>query len=191
MPPARVTILYRRLPDRVQSFEQLLVEDAGSHVVTLLEAAPLRAPVMVGGEVVLEPGAPVVWFTYPGAWHDVGRFHRADGTFTGYYANVLTPVEMDGLRWETTDLALDVWAGADGRVEVLDRDEFDAARARGWLDEATAERALREAETLAAAAREGAWPPEHVREWDLRRARGRAAGADTQTTDPSSTGATR
>ncbi|MDP9348291.1 MAG: hypothetical protein M3P24_04000, partial [Gemmatimonadota bacterium] len=86
----RVRIHYRRLPDREQVFEQALVEDAGEYVVTLLESAALRSPVTAGGRVVLEPGAPVVWFTYPGAWHDVGRFHLADGTFTGCYANVLT-----------------------------------------------------------------------------------------------------
>jgi len=170
-----VRIHYRRLPGREQVFEQLRVEDAGEYVVTLLEAAPLKAPVLVGGEPVLEPGAPVVWFTYPGSWHDVGRFHRGDGTFTGYYANVLTPVVMDGDRWETTDLSLDVWAGADGRVEILDEEEFAEAVESGWLDEETAARARREAERLAEAARAGEWPPAHAREWDLRRARERVA----------------
>lgn len=180
----RVRIRYRRLPDREQTFEQLLVEDAGGYVVTLLEEAALRSPVVVGGRTVLETGSPVVWFTYPGAWHDVGRFHRADGTFTGCYANVLTPVVMRGREWETTDLALDVWAGADGRVEVLDVDEFEAAVAAGWLDAETAARARREAERLAAAAREGSWPPAHVREWSLRRARERVGrgGNDTSFT---------
>ena len=39
----------------------------------------------------------MVWTTYRGdVWHDVGRFHLADGTFTGYYANILTPVGIDG-----------------------------------------------------------------------------------------------
>lgn len=167
-----VRIHYRRLPDREQVFEQAVLEDAGGHVVTFLEAARLTRPVTAGGEVVLEPGAPVVWFTYRGdAWHDVGRFHLADGTFTGFYANVLTPVEMRAGRWDTTDLALDVWAGADGAVEVLDRDEFDEAVRRGWMDAATAARALAEAESLAAAARAGLWPPGHVRAWDLARAR--------------------
>ncbi|HEV2149065.1 MAG TPA: DUF402 domain-containing protein, partial [Longimicrobiaceae bacterium] len=141
-----VRIRYRRLPDREQLFEQALVEDAGEHVVTLLKAAGLPRPVRAAGRVVLEPGAPVVWFTYRGdVWHDVGRFHLADGTFTGCYANVLTPVGMRGSEWETTDLALDVWSGADGAVEVLDRDEFDEAVRNGWLDAGTAARALAEA----------------------------------------------
>jgi predicted RNA-binding protein associated with RNAse of E/G family len=113
----------------------------------------------------------VVWFTYPGRWHDIGRFHRADGSFTGYYANVLTPVLMTGDRWETTDLCLDVWLGADGRVELLDEEEFAEAVERGWMDAPTARAARHEAEALAEAARAGAWPPPEVRAWDLARAR--------------------
>jgi predicted RNA-binding protein associated with RNAse of E/G family len=175
-----VRIHYRRPPEGLQVFEQAVVDDDGGCIVTYLPSAQLKKPVAAGGRVVLEPGAPVVWFTYRGGvWHDVGRFHLADGTFTGLYANVLTPVVMDGAEWETTDLFLDVWMGADGRVEILDRDEFDAAVDAGWVDADTAARALAEAERLAADARAGTWPPAHVREWTLERARqavGDAAG---------------
>jgi predicted RNA-binding protein associated with RNAse of E/G family len=165
-----VRIHYRRPPDRLQVFEQAVVDDDGRCVVTYLPSAQLSKPVTAGGRVVLEPGAPVVWFTYRGeVWHDIGRFHLADGTFTGLYANVLTPVAMRGAEWETTDLFLDVWMGADGEVEILDRDEFDAARAAGWMDAPTAARALAEAERLAADARGGGWPPAEVRAWTLDR----------------------
>jgi predicted RNA-binding protein associated with RNAse of E/G family len=170
-PPDTVEIVYRRLPDREQRFRQAVLESSAGRVVTFLASAELSKPVVVAGRVVLEPGSPVVWTTYPGEWHDVGRFHLADGTFTGTYANVLTPVEMDGGTWRTTDLCLDVWLGGDGRVEVLDRDELDAARAAGWVDDATAERAVAEAERLADEARRGEWPAAHVREWTLERAR--------------------
>jgi uncharacterized protein len=171
-PHGSVRIHYRRPPDRLQVFDQARVHDDGACVVTFLDHAELRKPVTALGRVVLEPGAPVVWFTWRGdVWHDVGRFHRADGTFTGLYANVLTPVRMRGAEWETTDLFLDVWMDADGRVEVLDRDEFDAAVDAGWMDAETAARALAEAERLVRDARAGAWPPPVVREWTLDRVR--------------------
>lgn len=174
---AEVVIRYRRLPDRVRTFRQRLVHDGGDHVVTLLAAADVPGPVRAGGRVVLEPGAPVVWFTYRGeVWHDVGRFHLADGTFTGCYANVLTPVRMEGAAWETTDLFLDVWVGADGAVEVLDRDELEEALAAGWIDPATAARAVAEAERLREAALAGRWPAPHVAAWTLDRAREGGAG---------------
>ncbi len=166
-----VEIRYRRLPDREQVFRQARVADLDGFVVTLLEAAELKRAVVVDGRTVLEPGAPVVWFTYPGRWHDVGRFHLRDGTFTGVYANVLTPVVMEGDCWATTDLCLDVWRGADGRVEVLDEEELRQAEREGWVDADTAARARHEAATLAAAARRGEWPPAHVGDWTLERAR--------------------
>lgn len=171
MTAATIAVHYRRLPDREQVFEQKLVHDAGEYVVTLLEKAPLERPVTAGGETVLEPGAPVVWLTYPARWYDIGLFHLRDGTFTGYYANVLTPVEMGTTRWETTDLCLDVWVGKDGRVEILDEEEFAEAVRRGWLDEETAALARGTAASISAGARLGAWPPSHVTEWTLDRVR--------------------
>ena len=164
-----VRIRYHRLPNRLQLFQQALVADEGDHVITFLPSASIRKPVRVGDQVVLEPGSPVVWFTYPGRRYDAGRFHRADGTFTGVYANLLTPVQMNGSEWETTDLCLDVWAGADGTVEILDEDEFAEAVQRGWIDSPTAEATQVQAEALAADARQGTWPPAHIHHWTLER----------------------
>src|SRR5690606_7960062 len=118
---------------------------------------------------------PVVWFTFPDAWFDIGRFHRADGRFTGYYANILTPVAITPGRWETTDLFLDVWLGRDGRVAILDEPEFADAVTAGWIDEATAARARSMAGALARGARAGTWPPPVVDGWPLDRARARVA----------------
>lgn len=164
-------IHYRRLPDREQLFEQRLLDETPECSVTFVDAVALSRPVLADGRTILEPGAPVLWFTFPGRWYDIGRFHLTDGTFTGHYANLLTPVRMHGDEWWTTDLCLDVWKGADGEVLLLDEDEFDEARARGWMDDATADTALREAHALVAAAQDGAWPPPEVLAWTLERAR--------------------
>lgn len=166
-----VAIHYRRLPDRVEVFEQEIVARTDGFVVTFLPSAGIRTMMRVDGRPVLEPGSPVVWFTYPGAWHDIGRFHLRDGTFTGIYANVLTPVRMDGSRWDTTDLCLDVWLGAAGEVRILDEEELDLAVERGWIDRPTASTARNEAARLAKLARAGRWPPSHVVEWNLERVR--------------------
>lgn len=166
-----VEIEYRRLPDREQRFRQRVLADDGECVVTFLESAELPKPVRAGTRVILEPGAPVVWFTFRGLWHDVGRFHLRDGTFTGFYANVLTPVEMEGDRWRTTDLCLDVWMGADGGVQLLDEDELADAERHGWTTAETAARARAEAADLLERAREERWPPALLHEWTLERAR--------------------
>lgn len=145
--------------------------------MTYLAEAGVPAPVTVTDRVVLEARSPAVWFTFPGAYHDIGRFHTPAGGLTGYYANVLTPVEIqsgagDGMDvWRTTDLFLDVFLTPDGKVHVLDEDELREAVRREWIDLATAHRAREEAHRLARQARRGDWPPPVVEEWPLERAR--------------------
>lgn len=130
----------------------------------------LAEPMMRDGAVMLERGSLALWFTYPDTWHDIGLFHRADGVFTGLYANILTPPKMDGSVWHTTDLCLDVWIPPGGSAVVLDEDEFEDAVAAGHMDARTAERARTEADRLVELARTGSWPPEIVAEWTLERA---------------------
>ncbi|MDZ7778699.1 MAG: DUF402 domain-containing protein [Gemmatimonadota bacterium] len=177
-PGSHVRIHYRRVPDHVEVFEQRVVENDGDCIVTLAPSTPLRRPIHVGERVILEPGSPVVWFTFPGEWHDIGRFHRADGTFTGYYANVLTPPEIDGRTWRTTDLFLDIWLPPDGSVDILDEDEFEEARMHGLLDAPTAHRARDEASRLVEEAGRGQWPPHVVDSWTLPAARARLETLD-------------
>ena len=165
-----VTIHYDRPPGRVERFQQEVMLDRDDVVVTLARDMAFDPPMRIGDTVVLEEGSSVVWFTFPGAWHDIGRFHRADGTFTGFYANVLTPVEMEEGAWHTTDLFLDVWLPPDGPPRILDEDELDEAVGREMVEREVAERAREEARRLREAAEQGRWPPDVVREWTLERA---------------------
>lgn len=168
----RVSIRYHRPPDRLEVFEQEVVLRTPVCVVTLLDAAILEHAIVIDGATVLDPGAPVVWFTFPGAWHDIGRFHTRDGTFTGCYANVLTPVEgVDGAEWRTTDLFLDLWQPGAGDARILDEDELEAAHAAGALDSELAARARNEAAALLREAHAGRWPPAIVHHWTLARVR--------------------
>lgn len=165
-------IEYHRPPDHRQIYRQELILDAPDVKVSFQPSMPLDRPMVIDGRVALEPGSPVVWFTFPGAWHDIGRFHTADGRLTGIYANVLTPVELHRAatgpaRWVTTDLFLDLWHAVDADPVILDEEEFGAARAAGHIDSDTAERARSEADHLLAAASEGRWPPAVVNAWTL------------------------
>lgn len=167
MSPRTISIHYRRLPDREVVFHQRLVHESPDCTVTFLDAAQLAKPVMARGTVILEPGAPVVWFTYPGRWYDVGRFHLCDGTFTGFYANVLTPVVMQRDEWWTTDLCLDFWLGADGDTEILDEEEFAHAEQSGWITPEQSVAARITIEELARAARNLEFPGDREQRWDL------------------------
>lgn len=170
--PERVHVHYHRPPDREEVFEQRVIAWTPDCVVTLLDAARLSRPMRIDGALALEAGSPIVWFTFPGAWHDIGRFHTADGAPTGLYANVLTPVAFEAPdRWRTTDLFLDVWRDARGAVQLLDEDELAAALGAGWIDDATAAAARAEAARILDGAERGTWPPPIVDAWTLERAR--------------------
>lgn len=146
-------------------------------MVTYLEESGVPRPVTVAERIVLEGTSPAVWFTFPGARHDIGRFHTPEGELTGFYANILTPVEIfpaaedDADVWRTTDLFLDLFVTPAGDVHVLDEEELLEAVRNGWLDEPTARGATEEARRLAGLARAGAWPPRVVHDWTLERAR--------------------
>jgi predicted RNA-binding protein associated with RNAse of E/G family len=173
-----VRIHYLRPPDREEILRQQLVHDDGSVKVTYAERIVRRAAIHIDGARVLERGSDIVWFTFPGAWHDIGRFHLADGSFTGVYANVLTPALFESENvWRTTDLFLDIWLARGAAPRVLDREEFDEAVQAGWIDERTRQRALEEVDRILEAAAAGVWPPPVVAEWPLERARAAAAAA--------------
>ena len=173
--PRNVRILYLRPPDRRESFVQRLILDTPEVKVTLAQNVPFDPPIRIQGEVVLEKGSDAVWFTFPGSWHDIGRFHRADGTFTGIYANILTPpIIRPGGEWETTDLFLDVWINPQGYLALLERDPLEEAENEGWISSETAARARAEAAWIREEFEADRWPPAVVHEWTLDRARRQA-----------------
>ncbi|HSH45989.1 MAG TPA: DUF402 domain-containing protein [Longimicrobiales bacterium] len=173
--PRPIRIQYLRPPDRVTVFRQTLVHETSEVLVTWLPRAGVARPMVVDGRTVLEPASPVVWFTFPGARHDIGRFHTADGAFTGLYANILTPVEVQDDEWRTTDLFLDIFLAPGHPARLLDQDELEGAMRDGHIDPALAAMARSEAARLMEAAAAGSWPPQVVAEWPLERAR-QAAG---------------
>jgi predicted RNA-binding protein associated with RNAse of E/G family len=172
-----VRIDYLRPPGRREVFIQQLLLDTPEVKVTLAESVPFDPPIRIQGHTALEAGSDAVWFTFPGEWHDIGRFHRADDEFTGIYANILTPpvIHSNGV-WETTDLFLDVWLDAKGRFTVLDEDQLEEAVVKGWVPNAVAYRAREEVERIEKAFQAGTWPPRVVQEWTLTRARSVSAG---------------
>jgi uncharacterized protein len=177
-----VGIHYHRPPDRTQLFRQYLVHDTPEVKITLATDLTFEVPVRIHDRIVLETGSEAVWFTMPGVWHDIGRLHRADGTFTGIYANIITPCAFETpTRWRTTDWFLDLWIDPDGRISILDEDEFEDAIAKGYVDETTEARVREEATRLKKWAEAGEWPPPIVHEWTRERAREALTSAPTAT----------
>jgi predicted RNA-binding protein associated with RNAse of E/G family len=178
-----IVIHYLRPPDRLTPYRQRLVfQDAGV-IVTLAQDLIFDPPLCIEDEVVLETGSDAVWFTFPGVAHDIGRFHRRDGTFTGLYANILTPCIFESPQlWRTTDLFLDLWlpASETSHLEehgtplrpprLLDEEEWAEALEQGALSPREAHRARGEAERILEAVSRGSWPPSEVWSWTRERA---------------------
>jgi predicted RNA-binding protein associated with RNAse of E/G family len=170
--PPLIQIHYLRLPDREQVYTQYLIHEEDGVKVTYALNLNFESPIRIKGTVVLESGSEAIWFTFPGAWHDIGIFHRPDGSVTGTYANILTPcVFEEGGIWRTTDLFLDLWVDPAGRLLTLDEKDLDEAEVKGWVDPDTARRAREEVRNLSAQAAAGLWPPDIVGAWTLARAR--------------------
>ena len=76
---------------------------------------------------------------WPDRWFNVIRLEEPGKGLFGFYCNVATPAEFDGATVRYTDLQLDVRVYVDAgglRYDVLDEDEFAAARLRfGYADE--------------------------------------------------------
>jgi predicted RNA-binding protein associated with RNAse of E/G family len=166
-----IELEYRRPGKPSTLYREWLVLDRPDAKVLLLDPYEGR-PVEVSGTMIQDPGAPIVWFVFPGCWYDIGRFHRADGTFTGWYTNLCRPPDIAGDRWTGHDLFLDLWQPAsDAPPSWLDEDELAAAVRERLIDAPTRKRILNERRLIEFQLREHAWPPPIARDIDLAQAR--------------------
>lgn len=161
---------YHRPGKDVTVYHEWLVLDRPDVKVLLLDAYD-GAVLRLGETVMLDAGAPIVWYVFPGKWHDIGRFHRSDDRFTGWYTNLAKPVEMHDGVWSAHDLFLDLWLSRDGGATWLDEDEFANAVRSGVIDSATKRRILNERAIIDLQVSRGAWPPAIARDIDLTQAR--------------------
>ncbi len=124
-------------------------------------------PLVIDGEEVMGAGYLVDWFLFKGEPYDIGRVHRPDGIWTGYYVDVLEPVKWTGADPHSlhrlVDLFLDIWISPDGSYQILDEDEFEEAEARGHITPVQAAAARATLASLLAQIDAGTFPPEVVR----------------------------
>jgi protein associated with RNAse G/E len=60
-------------------------------------------------------------------WYNVFRFYEPGGTARNYYCNIAVPAIFESSVLEYVDLEIDVVVWPDGRVLVLDREDFEEA----------------------------------------------------------------
>jgi predicted RNA-binding protein associated with RNAse of E/G family len=150
-------------------YDEWLVLDRPD-VKVLLQKDYSGPAVDVQGVRILDSGAAMVWFVFPDAWHDIGRFHLGDGTFTGWYTNLCKPVQLEGDTWIGHDLFLDLWQFAEGDLVWLDQEEFDEAVKTGLIDKPLKKQILNQRALIDMQVKLGEWPPPVARDIDLTQA---------------------
>lgn len=157
-----ITLTYKRLPDRVNYFEQKLLYKDPEVIVTTQRVTPSE-PIVINGETVLGDDFYAIWFVFTGMWYDIGKIYNLNEEWTGYYCDIILPVERTPDKFEIVDLILDLWVTPDGVYEIQDEDEFETALKNGIIDTALADKARNALNNLIDEVRSGSFPPEFVK----------------------------
>jgi len=93
-------------------------------------------------------------------WFNIFRVHEPEGTLRNYYCNINMPPRLENGVLEYVDLDIDIVLWPDGRLVVLDREEFEENAAR--FDYPDDVKAMTEATVadLTALIKRGAFPPD-------------------------------
>ena len=127
-----ITLTYKRLPDRVNYFQQELLYEDSEVIVTSQRIKP-SSPIVLNGETVLADNFTAIWFVFTGLWYDIGKIYNLDNEWTGYYCDIMMPVKRSSDQFEIVDLFLDLWVSPDSSYEIQDEDEFETALEEGVL----------------------------------------------------------
>ena len=159
-------LIYKRLPNRVNHFQQELLYEDASVIVTTQQIKPSN-PIAIDGETVLDNGFTAVWFVFANLWHDVGKIYNLQNMFTGYYCDIIMPMHRAENHFEITDLFLDLWVTPDSAYQIQDNDEFEAAVANDWIQPDLADKARGALGNLIAEVESGVFPPKIAAGWEL------------------------
>lgn len=79
------------------------------------------------GYATFKRGDRFVEYFYTDRWYNVFTIYdRDDGAHKGWYCNICRPAQISKTAVRCDDLALDVWVDSDGRIVLLDEEEFAA-----------------------------------------------------------------
>ncbi len=153
-----VTLVYKRLPQRVHYFKQQLLYEDENVIVTTQRVKP-SSPIIHNRETVLGDNFTAIWFVFPELWYDIGKIYNLNNQWTGYYCDIIMPRKRTETAFEIVDLFLDLWVLPGGGYEILDEDEFEAALQAGVIETELAKRARNALKDLIADVTSGKFPP--------------------------------
>jgi predicted RNA-binding protein associated with RNAse of E/G family len=127
----------------------------------------VRKPRNVFGKVVVADRYLAVWFVFRSKWYDLAKFYDRRLRFTGYYCDIIKPVQKLMLNAAKTsiitDLFLDLWITPEGSWSILDEDELAVALRDHAISKSLARQARRHMDSLVYRVRLGCFPPISVR----------------------------
>ncbi len=160
------SFVFVRPPDRRSTFDSTLIEATDEHIILAHRITPSN-PLEYGGKIVMDDDYRAIWFLFKDRPYDVARMYRPDGTWTGYYADVLEPVHWDGSDPHSlqplVDLFLDLWIAPDGGFKILDEDELWTAIERRAITEMQAAQAREILARMITDTQRGDFPPQLAR----------------------------
>lgn len=161
-----IELIYRRLPDRINYFQQNLLYEDCDAIVTSQRVKPSN-PIVIDGVTVLGDDFTAIWFVFAGKWYDIGKIYNLENEFTGYYCDIIVPMKRTETNFEITDLFLDLWVSPDGSYQIHDEDEFESAVQQHWIQSDLAEKAKNMLQNLIDEIESSVFPPEIVFDWGL------------------------
>ena len=156
-----ITLTYKRLPDRINYFKQQLLYEDENVIVTSQKITP-SSPIIIDGEKVLGDNYTAVWFVFTGLWYDIGKIYNLNNEWTGYYCDIIKPVNREVGTFEIVDLFLDLWVSPDRSFEIQDEDEFENAVRNGDISHELAEQARKALSELILTIETRQFPPKFV-----------------------------
>ena len=87
-----IELIYKRLPDRVNHFQQELLYEDEDVIVTTQQIKPSN-PIVIDDVTVLGDNFTAVWFVFANRWYDIGKVYNLDDQFTGYYCDIIQPMK--------------------------------------------------------------------------------------------------
>ena len=162
----KIDLIYKRLPDNINHFEQPLLYEDKSVIVTTQQITP-STPIVIEDITVLGPNFWAIWFIFAKRWYDLGKIYNPQGEFTGYYCDIIKPMQKSGTQIEITDLFLDLWVTPELSYQILDRDEFVFAKQNGWIKPRLANQAEQALNQLINTIESTHFPPAPVKLFNL------------------------
>lgn len=163
-----ITLHFARIGKPTRTSNEVLIEDDGKRLRTRVALSPERRRSLSNAfqEAKLLTTEQRIYslakFMFYTEYFSILQLEDCRGGILGVYTDIATPLRREGEVYHLTDLCLDLWWTPDGKVAVLDEDEFDQAVQDGLIEAVVAQIARLTLERLLGEAEAGFFPGQYT-----------------------------